>query len=297
MDGARDRERLLARLDRARAGDQAERRPAADLAPVDVEHRRAVVDELGGGELVGPRDRHDPVDARHALEAQLAHARGIADRPDRRRQLAGHDDDVDAGRGQPGADRLDLGLAGGRLHDDHHGSAEATRDTGCSRHLPPCRAGRCDDDPACLAAARRSGRNAALLCAGRRHGARRGNAQRAHGKPGCRRGPRLRLADAGRPGRDPRDAARRQRPGRRPRALQHRQRRPAAPARARRRRRPARLHGDRTDPGLRGADVLLARGHGRRARPRRRGRTSSARSRCARRRPTTRRRRARPRAA
>src|ERR671914_710016 len=61
---------------------------AADHAPVDAEHGRLVMGELGRGELVRPRDRHHAIDAGHALEAQLPHALGVPDRPDRGRQLA-----------------------------------------------------------------------------------------------------------------------------------------------------------------------------------------------------------------
>src|SRR5918998_952867 len=52
-------------------------------SPVDAEDRGLVVCQLGGGELVGPRDRDHAVDAGHALEAQFAHALRVADRPDR----------------------------------------------------------------------------------------------------------------------------------------------------------------------------------------------------------------------
>jgi len=83
-----DRERLLARLDRARPGDQAERLLAADLPPVNAEHRGLVVRELVRGELVRARDRHHPVHTRHSLQPELADALRIPDRADRRGQLA-----------------------------------------------------------------------------------------------------------------------------------------------------------------------------------------------------------------
>ena len=62
-------QRLVARLDRARAGDQREVL-AADLAPADLEHGRLAVAELRRGELVRLEDRHDLVDAGVALELE-----------------------------------------------------------------------------------------------------------------------------------------------------------------------------------------------------------------------------------
>ena len=115
-----DGQRPLARLDRARPGDQAERLAAADNAPVDLERRGLVVGELGRGELVRARDRHHTIHAGHALQPELADALGVADRPDGGRELARHRQHVDAGGLEPGDDRADLilGRAGG--HDDHH---------------------------------------------------------------------------------------------------------------------------------------------------------------------------------
>src|SRR5919197_302037 len=106
----------------ARASDEAERLAAADRAAVDVDDRRLLVVQLRGRELVRARDRHHAVDAAHALEAELGDALGVADRPDRRRELAGHDDDVHAGGLEAGGDGLDLGGRGVRRHDDHHGA-------------------------------------------------------------------------------------------------------------------------------------------------------------------------------
>src|SRR5207248_11769402 len=116
---ARDRERLPARLDRARAGDERERLRADDVA-VDLERRVLALTELAARELVGTRDRHDPVDARHHLEAELGDPGRIADGADRGRQLARHDDHVNAGRLEPSDDGVDLLLRGAGGHDDHH---------------------------------------------------------------------------------------------------------------------------------------------------------------------------------
>ena len=77
-------------------------------AAVDRERRRLVVGELGGGELVRARDRHDAVDAGHPLQPELAHALGVADRADRGRQLARQHEHVHAGGGELGLDGLDL---------------------------------------------------------------------------------------------------------------------------------------------------------------------------------------------
>jgi hypothetical protein len=121
LDRVGDLQRLLAGLDRARPGDQRERLPAADAAAADVEHGRLVVAELGGRELVGPGDRHDAVDAAHALQAQLGDALGVADRADRGRQLAGHHAHVHARGLQPLDDGIDLGRRRLWGHHDHHG--------------------------------------------------------------------------------------------------------------------------------------------------------------------------------
>ncbi len=101
--------------------------PPPHPAPGDVEHGGAVVVELAGGELVGPRDRDHAVDAAHALQAELGHALRIADGADGRGQLAGHHDHVHAGRLQPRAHGVDLGLGRVGCHHDHHGGPNATR--------------------------------------------------------------------------------------------------------------------------------------------------------------------------
>ena len=109
LDRARDLERLLARLDRARTGDQAERLAAADRRPA-ISNRRLVVAELATTRACRAARSARRGRPRHALEPELGDALGIADRADRRRQLAGHHDDVDAGRLEARADGLDLGL-------------------------------------------------------------------------------------------------------------------------------------------------------------------------------------------
>ena len=133
LDRARDGHRLLARLDRARPGDQAERLVAADRPAGDVEHARAVVEQLGGGELVRARDRDDAVDALHPLEARLADRLGVADGADRGRQLARHDEHVQAHRLEPPADRRDLHLGRVRRHHDHHKPSSRTPSSSAPR--------------------------------------------------------------------------------------------------------------------------------------------------------------------
>src|SRR4051794_29477298 len=79
---------LPARPAHAPPREQTEGRPPPPDAPVDMEEGGFVVRDLRGRELVGPRDRPPPVDARHALEPELTDALGVADRADRGRQLA-----------------------------------------------------------------------------------------------------------------------------------------------------------------------------------------------------------------
>ena len=115
-------EQLLARFHRARAGDQREVL-AADLAPLDLEHAALAVAYLRRGELVGLEDRHHPIHARLALEAQAFDVDvllDVADRADHGQARA-----LDRVRERAGAldlldDRVDLLIGRGLLHDDHH---------------------------------------------------------------------------------------------------------------------------------------------------------------------------------
>ena len=68
-DDAGGLERLLAALNRARPGDQAEV-VAADPAAVDVDHRALALLELRRGELVRLQDRDQVVDARRSPRAR-----------------------------------------------------------------------------------------------------------------------------------------------------------------------------------------------------------------------------------
>ncbi len=103
-------------------GDQREV-PAADLAPVDLEHRSLAVRDLRRGELVGLQDRHHPVDAGLSLEAEAFDAGVLLDVADRADH--GHARAVNAVRARARPldlldDRLDLLLGRGLLHHDHH---------------------------------------------------------------------------------------------------------------------------------------------------------------------------------
>ena len=144
-DGVRGREHLVARLDRARAGDHREVL-AADPSPVDLDDGPLAMTELGRGELVGRRIGTTCCDARVALEAEPLHVLAVADRAD-------HGDLLAARRVRAGAaaldavdDGLDVFLGGRRLHDDHHlrtpgeGLARTVRRVGVSgaRPLGPC---------------------------------------------------------------------------------------------------------------------------------------------------------------
>ena len=119
---ARGLEHLLARLDRAGAGDQREVL-AADLAPVDLEHGALAVAELRGGELVGLEDRHDPVHPRLALQPEARDAGvllDVADRADHRHARALAAVGARAGSLDLAYDRLDLLVGRGLFHHDHH---------------------------------------------------------------------------------------------------------------------------------------------------------------------------------
>jgi hypothetical protein len=121
-DRARRGHDLIARLDRARAGDQAEV-VAADLAPVDLDDRALVRAQLGGGELERLQDRDDLGDAVVALEAEAGDMLAVADGADHRHLLPARGMRSSAAGLDAGDDGLHLLVGGRRLHHDHHGTA------------------------------------------------------------------------------------------------------------------------------------------------------------------------------
>ena len=85
--------------------------------------RALAVADLRRGELVGLEDRHHAVHARLALQAEAFDAHvllDVADRPDHRDARASTAMGKRAGSLDSVYDRLDLTVAGGLLHDDHH---------------------------------------------------------------------------------------------------------------------------------------------------------------------------------
>jgi hypothetical protein len=114
-------ERLVARLDRARPGDQREVL-AADVAAVDLDDGPVARLELGRRELERLQDRHDLLDALVALEPEARDVLAVADRADYRHLLAARGVRSSAARLDPGDDGRHLLLGGRRLHHDHHGS-------------------------------------------------------------------------------------------------------------------------------------------------------------------------------
>ena len=121
-DRARRGHDLVARLDRARPGDEAEV-VAADLAPVDLDDRALVRAQLGGGELERLQDRDDLGDAVVALEAEAGDVLAVADGADHRHLLPARGMRSSAAGLDAGDDGLHLLLGGRRLHHDHHGTA------------------------------------------------------------------------------------------------------------------------------------------------------------------------------
>ena len=117
--GAGGGERLVARLDRARPGDEREVL-TADLSSLDVDHRSLAVADLRRGELVRLEDRHDLGDARSTLEAEARHVLAVADRADHGDLLAARGVGAGADRLDPVDDGLDLRFRRPRLHHDHH---------------------------------------------------------------------------------------------------------------------------------------------------------------------------------
>ena len=99
VDRTRGLQRLLAVLDRARPGDQAEEL-VSDLAAVDVDHRR-VGRDLARDELVRLQDRQHLLDAGVALERQRRQQLALADRADHGRLAPARDARVHPGLLQP----------------------------------------------------------------------------------------------------------------------------------------------------------------------------------------------------
>ena len=94
-DGARGLEGLLARLDAARPGDEAEV-AVADPAPAGLDHGR-IGRELARDELVRLEDRQHLLDAGVALERQRREQLALADGADHGRLAAGSDERAAAG--------------------------------------------------------------------------------------------------------------------------------------------------------------------------------------------------------
>src|SRR5271156_6747094 len=121
-DDPRGLQRLLARFDGARPGDDREVL-RAHLAPVDLQHGALAVRYLQRGQLVGLEDRHHPIDARLALQAEAFDVDvllDVTDRPDHRHTRAGAAMRACADSLDLLDDRLDLVLGCGLLHHDHH---------------------------------------------------------------------------------------------------------------------------------------------------------------------------------
>src|SRR5215218_7229285 len=118
-DHVRGRQRLVARLDGAGAGDEREGL-AAEAAAVDVHDGPLAWLELGRREIERLKDRHDLLDALVALEPEAGDVLAVADGAD-------HGDFLTARRVSPGTAALDavddgedVFLGCRRLHDDHH---------------------------------------------------------------------------------------------------------------------------------------------------------------------------------
>src|SRR6185503_6561870 len=115
LAGAGRRERLLARLDGAGAGDQAEG-PAADGAAGDLDDRVATA-ELGRDQLVRLEDRDDLLDPRLALEVEGRDERPVvADGADDRDELAARGMGLRADLLDAVDDVADLVVGGALLH-------------------------------------------------------------------------------------------------------------------------------------------------------------------------------------
>jgi hypothetical protein len=115
--GARGGHDLVARLDGARAGDQAEVL-AADPSSADLQYGR--FPHLRGRELVRLEDRHDLLDAGRALEAETRDVLAVADGADHRHLLAARGVGLRPAGLDALDDGLDLVLGRRRFHHDHH---------------------------------------------------------------------------------------------------------------------------------------------------------------------------------
>ena len=115
-DGARRLERLLPRLDGARAGDEAEV-AVADPPAAHLDHGR-IGRQLARDELVRLEDRQHLLDAGEALERQRREQLALADRADHGRLAAGRDERRAAGLVEPRDDLVHLLLGGARAHHD-----------------------------------------------------------------------------------------------------------------------------------------------------------------------------------
>jgi hypothetical protein len=108
-------QRLLARLDGARPGDEAEVL-VAEPPPARLDHGR-VAAELAGDELVRLQDRQHLLDAREALERQRGEQLALPDRADHGRVAAVADMRARTGFLEARDDLVHL--LGGRLRAHH----------------------------------------------------------------------------------------------------------------------------------------------------------------------------------
>ena len=113
-------QRLVARLDGARPGDQAEVL-AADPAALDLDHRAVARLQLGRRELERLEDRDDLLDAVVTLEPEAGDVLAVADGADHRHLLPARGMGTSAAGLDPGDDGRHLLLGGRRFHHDHHG--------------------------------------------------------------------------------------------------------------------------------------------------------------------------------
>jgi hypothetical protein len=112
-------QRLVARLHRARAGDQREM-VTTHLAPADVHDGAFATTHLRGGQLVGLEDGHDLGHAGRALELEAGDVLAVADGADDGHLVAPAQVSARTHRLDPLYDLGDLVLGRRRFHDDHH---------------------------------------------------------------------------------------------------------------------------------------------------------------------------------